>query len=108
MERSCVARRSFRDERDAHGFAHTVESHVELDAAVVEQDDARADALDIVHVMRREQNRRAFAIEQLNGGLQKFAARRGIEAAGGFVEDEKLGAVADGAEAERPGGPAPC
>ena len=48
--------------------------------------------------MRGEQDRRALAVQQLNGGLQKLAAGYGVQAAGGFVQQQQLGAVAHRAQ----------
>ena len=51
--------------------------------------------------MGGEENGRAFAVQQLDGGLQELAARHGVQAAGGLVQDQQLGPVADRAEQRR-------
>jgi len=85
-------------EGDRDTFAEIVQIIVEGDLALVEKDDATAEALDVSHVVGGEENGTAFAVQELDGGFQKLAASGGVQPPGGFIQDEEFGAVTESAE----------
>ena len=78
------------------GGKQILDRSVEPHAAMPEQDDALADALDVAQQARGDDDGRAGLGRALHQEPQKVAARQGVEPRQRLVEQEQRGALAEG------------
>src|SRR5262245_19938041 len=78
---------------NADFVSDVVQIPIQPDNTLIKQHDPATETFDIHHVMRRQQNRRALPVQQLDGCFQKLTTRSRIESCRRLIQQQQVGIV---------------